>query len=268
MPRTTITDLLGWTVGGRERGYRPGPPRSRPRSRRQAAGVGTHRFVLLAIGPLGLPRNPVVWPWNLALILLVVALFARPETDRGVASRRCAAPRIPRPGGERLASVTWIRSATPSGRDRARRGDAGRRLRRRLGRVSVVEPLLETPPRRRFTWTPPSRCGCPARCGAPGRPHPGASSCHWSSGASRGWACPSIRRSASSRPSAERSARASPTARRSGWSSSARAASRPRNPRSSGAAIYPAGRSARPARRQGGLPVPGPAVVGVIAPSP
>ena len=161
MPRTTITDLLGWTVGGRERGYRPGPPRSRPRPVAVIAGVGTHRFVLLAIGPLGLPRNPVVWPWNLALILLVVALFARPETDRGVASRRCAAPRIPRPGGERLASVTWIRSATPSGRDRARRGDAGRRLRRRLGRVSVVEPLLETPPRRRFTWTPPSRHGCP-----------------------------------------------------------------------------------------------------------
>ena len=161
MPRTTITDLLGWTVGGRERGYRPGPPRSRPRPVAVIAGVGTHRFVLLAIGPLGLPRNPVVWPWNLALILLVIALFARPETDRGVASRRCAAPRIPRPGGERLASVTWIRSATPSGRDRARRGDAGRRLRRRLGRVSVVEPLLETPPRRRFTWTPPSRHGCP-----------------------------------------------------------------------------------------------------------
>ena len=176
MPRTTITDLLGWTVGGRERGYRPGPPRSRPRPVAVIAGVGTHRCVLLAIGPLGLPRNPVVWPWNLALILLVVALFARPETDRGVASRRCAAPRIPRPGGERLGpspgsapplravaiglvgvmpvaacAGAWDASLSWSLYSRPPRGDASRGRRPRaadapLGAAHLVDRIPGLPP--------------------------------------------------------------------------------------------------------------------------
>ena len=48
-----------------------------PRTRR-AAAVGAavmHALLLLALGPLGHAWNPVVWPWNLALGLLVLLLF-------------------------------------------------------------------------------------------------------------------------------------------------------------------------------------------------
>lgn len=48
-----------------------------PRLRRPAAvaAVGMHGLLLLALGPLGHDWNPVVWPWNLALALLVLLLF-------------------------------------------------------------------------------------------------------------------------------------------------------------------------------------------------
>ena len=54
-----------------------------PRTRRAAAVAAAlmHGLLLLALGPLGQRWNPVVWPWNLALALLVLLLFWH-EPDR------------------------------------------------------------------------------------------------------------------------------------------------------------------------------------------
>ncbi len=48
-----------------------------PRTRRPAAlsAALMHGLLLLAIGPLGQSWNPVVWPWNLGLGILVLLLF-------------------------------------------------------------------------------------------------------------------------------------------------------------------------------------------------
>jgi hypothetical protein len=48
-----------------------------PRGRRPAAVAAAtmHGLLLLAIGPLGQQWNPVVWPWNLGLAILVLLLF-------------------------------------------------------------------------------------------------------------------------------------------------------------------------------------------------
>ena len=44
------------------------------------AGLAMHAFILLAIGPLGQNSNSVVWPWNVAMMCLLVVLFwKRPE---------------------------------------------------------------------------------------------------------------------------------------------------------------------------------------------
>jgi uncharacterized membrane protein YphA (DoxX/SURF4 family) len=50
-----------------------------PKLRRAAfiAVILTHAFALLFLGPLGHDYNWVVWPWNLAMIALVLGLFAR-----------------------------------------------------------------------------------------------------------------------------------------------------------------------------------------------
>ena len=39
--------------------------------------IAMHAFILLAIGPLGLNYNDVVWPWNLAMMAFVPILFFR-----------------------------------------------------------------------------------------------------------------------------------------------------------------------------------------------
>ena len=39
--------------------------------------LGTHAFILLTLGPFGLGRNSVIWPWNLAMAGTVVVLFWR-----------------------------------------------------------------------------------------------------------------------------------------------------------------------------------------------
>ena len=48
-----------------------------PRLRRAgvAAAIGTHAFILACLGPLGHDWNTIVWPWNVAMIALVVLLF-------------------------------------------------------------------------------------------------------------------------------------------------------------------------------------------------
>ena len=51
--------------------------------------VGMHALVLFCLGPWGHDWNTVVWPWNLAMMALDVALFAR---TRGVAPWHIAWP--------------------------------------------------------------------------------------------------------------------------------------------------------------------------------
>lgn len=41
--------------------------------------VATHIFLLLALGPVGLQRNSIVWPWNFAMILLVFTIFYKKQ---------------------------------------------------------------------------------------------------------------------------------------------------------------------------------------------
>ncbi len=38
-------------------------------------GIAMHAFILLVIGPLGMRYNSVVWPWNVAMVLLLLLLF-------------------------------------------------------------------------------------------------------------------------------------------------------------------------------------------------
>ena len=37
--------------------------------------IGMHAIIMLVLGPLGLNRNSVIWPWNLLMPLLLIALF-------------------------------------------------------------------------------------------------------------------------------------------------------------------------------------------------
>jgi len=41
--------------------------------------IGTHAFILLMLGPLGTSTNSVIWPWNIAMAGMVVALFWKLE---------------------------------------------------------------------------------------------------------------------------------------------------------------------------------------------
>jgi len=45
------------------------------RSQALFCAAGMHVFILLAIGPLGSRFNTVVWPWNLAMIAILLVLF-------------------------------------------------------------------------------------------------------------------------------------------------------------------------------------------------
>ncbi len=58
-----------------------------------------HIFLLLCLGPLGQAWNPVVWPWNVVMILQVVILF----WGRDVSMRAIVVPRPP---------MMWVRIAT------------------------------------------------------------------------------------------------------------------------------------------------------------
>ena len=39
--------------------------------------IGTHAFILVTLGPLGAGSNSVIWPWNLGMVGIVLALFWR-----------------------------------------------------------------------------------------------------------------------------------------------------------------------------------------------
>ncbi len=64
--------------------------------------VGTHLIILVLIGPLGHNVNANVWPWNAALIALVVLLFARDESPL----RRLVVPSSPIHGV--AVALFWI----------------------------------------------------------------------------------------------------------------------------------------------------------------
>ena len=53
-----------------------------PRFRKLAviSGIGLHLFILACIGPSGHNHNMVVWPWNLAMIGLLLTLFWKPAS--------------------------------------------------------------------------------------------------------------------------------------------------------------------------------------------
>lgn len=55
------------------------------------AVVLVHGSALLFLGPLGRNYNWIVWPWNAAMIALVVVLFARRETKSGQAAKLSSA---------------------------------------------------------------------------------------------------------------------------------------------------------------------------------
>lgn len=65
-----------------------------PRLRRIAFAltIFTHAFALLFLGPLGHNYNWVVWPWNLAMVALVLGLFARGKFFETTAATTTALP--------------------------------------------------------------------------------------------------------------------------------------------------------------------------------
>jgi hypothetical protein len=44
--------------------------------------IAMHLFILVFLGPLGNNYNPVVWPWNIVMIILNLLLFANVEQER------------------------------------------------------------------------------------------------------------------------------------------------------------------------------------------
>lgn len=48
-------------------------PRTRPLA--LGAAILMHAFILLALGPFGLNYNRVVWPWNMAMVAILLVLF-------------------------------------------------------------------------------------------------------------------------------------------------------------------------------------------------
>jgi uncharacterized membrane protein YphA (DoxX/SURF4 family) len=44
------------------------------------AVIAMHLFILFSVGPLGHNFNPVIWPWNIVMILFTLILFKTPES--------------------------------------------------------------------------------------------------------------------------------------------------------------------------------------------
>jgi hypothetical protein len=67
--------------------------------------LAMHAFILLCIGPLGQDWNAVVWPWNLAMMALVVVLF----WQAGDATfERILVPRAPYQAAALLLFFFWV----------------------------------------------------------------------------------------------------------------------------------------------------------------
>ncbi|HHG83273.1 MAG TPA: hypothetical protein ENJ82_00865 [Bacteroidetes bacterium] len=67
---------LAYVCGGLEAFAGFGMLLPRLRKAALAIGLGLHIFILGSLGPFGLNWNPVVWPWNVAFMLLGILLFA------------------------------------------------------------------------------------------------------------------------------------------------------------------------------------------------
>ena len=61
-----------------------------PRTRKAgvAAAVGMHLLILLTLGPLGKNYNPVVWPWNVVMIVIVPTIFLSGSAAAAAAGER------------------------------------------------------------------------------------------------------------------------------------------------------------------------------------
>jgi hypothetical protein len=78
VPESTANEwgpILGWVAPFAEAGAAVGLLVGRVRHFAVALLVSMHAFILLAVGPFGLRINSVVWPWNIAMSLLLVFLF-------------------------------------------------------------------------------------------------------------------------------------------------------------------------------------------------
>jgi uncharacterized membrane protein YphA (DoxX/SURF4 family) len=78
--------------------------RSRPAA--AAGAVVMHLMILWSIGPFGRDWNTVVWPWNLAMIALVLLLFVR--APRGPGPRRTFWPRRGAPPAGATTIIGWV----------------------------------------------------------------------------------------------------------------------------------------------------------------
>lgn len=69
--------VLGWPAALVEAGAAVGLLVGRVRHLAVALLLSMHAVILLLLGPFGLNFNSVVWPWNIAMSLLLLVLFAR-----------------------------------------------------------------------------------------------------------------------------------------------------------------------------------------------
>lgn len=69
--------VLGWLAPFVEAGAAVGLLIGPVRPFAVAALLLMHAFILVALGPFGLNINSVIWPWNIAMSLLLLVLFAR-----------------------------------------------------------------------------------------------------------------------------------------------------------------------------------------------
>jgi len=70
-----VVNWTGFVVPVAEAGIGVGLLLSRTRRFAAAAALGMHAFLLLLLGPLVSNYNPVVWPWNAAMMGFLVVLF-------------------------------------------------------------------------------------------------------------------------------------------------------------------------------------------------
>lgn len=67
--------VLWWLIPCIEMGFACGLLTRRFRGMSIWAGIGMHLLILVIYGPLGKVYNPVIWPWNVAMICFLILLF-------------------------------------------------------------------------------------------------------------------------------------------------------------------------------------------------
>jgi hypothetical protein len=76
-----------------------------------ATSIAVHAVALLVLGPLGHDYNLVVWPWNLAMIALVIALFPPVRLRQSLLDLRASLP-----GAVAVAAICLLPILSYSGR--------------------------------------------------------------------------------------------------------------------------------------------------------